>query len=54
MTSLNSSLVLEKLAILRRTYVAQSCTFTAEQSAQWAALRQARWARVAEMQAAAV
>lgn len=52
MSNLSSSLVLEKLAILRRTYMLQDFKFTAEQSAQWAALRQARWARVAEMVAA--
>ena len=53
MSSLNSSQVLEKLFILRRTYAAQNFTFTADQAAQWAALRQARWARVAELRAAA-
>ena len=41
--------LLEKLATLRRTYWLQDFTFTSEQAAQWAALRQARWARVRQM-----
>jgi hypothetical protein len=53
MSTLNSSLVLERLASLRRAYWLQDFTFTANQAAEWASLRQARWARVAEMQAAA-
>ena len=46
-------LVLERLALLRRAYRLQDFTFTADQAAQWAALRQARWARVRQLQAAA-
>lgn len=49
MSELPSFLVLEKLALLRRTYRQQDFTFTAEQAAQWSALRQARWARVRQL-----
>jgi len=49
---MKSRQVLEKLAALRQTYWLQNYTFTADQAAQYAALRQARWARVREMQAA--
>jgi len=51
-TNMKSRQVLEKLAALRQTYWLQNYTFTADQAAQYAALRQARWARVREMQAA--
>jgi hypothetical protein len=49
MSSLNSSVVLKQLALLRRTYWLQDFTFTPDQAAQWAALRQARWARVRQL-----
>jgi len=52
MSKLNSSEVLSQLAVLRHTYWLQDFTFTPVQAAQWAALRQARWARVRQMSAA--
>jgi hypothetical protein len=52
MTKLNSLAVLTQLATLRRTFWVQDFTFTPEQTAQYNALRQARWARVLEMTSA--
>jgi hypothetical protein len=52
MSKLNSSEVLDQLAVLRHIFWVQNFTFTPAQAAQWAALRQARWACVRQLAAA--